>query len=124
MSASRLLRRECDKHGQVFRKEDKVDVDGVDWDDALNKSLPRYRMVERKKGGGGWSASRGTSPAAVWSPSALRARVHMGTCACVRACVRARAHACLRAYIMRVRALTFPAAARCAAAHAVLRGGG
>jgi hypothetical protein len=89
-----------------------VDVDGVDWDDALNKSLPRYRMVERKKGGGGWSASRGTSPAAGARVRAcVRARVR--ACACVLACVH---HACARAYVPRRRAVRSrtrrPAAAR------------
>uniref|UniRef100_A0A7S1GXZ2 Uncharacterized protein n=2 Tax=Hemiselmis andersenii TaxID=464988 RepID=A0A7S1GXZ2_HEMAN len=38
--------RECDKHGQIFKKEDKKDgPNGEDWDEHLNKTIVDYRIV-------------------------------------------------------------------------------
>mmetsp|Transcript_26689 Transcript_26689/g.67325 ORF Transcript_26689/g.67325 Transcript_26689/m.67325 type:complete len:558 (+) Transcript_26689:72-1745(+) len=38
--------RECDKHGQIFKKEDKKDgPNGEDWDEHLNKTIADYRIV-------------------------------------------------------------------------------
>ena len=34
-----------DKHGQIFKKEDKKDVGDLDWDDALAETIKKYRMV-------------------------------------------------------------------------------
>uniref|UniRef100_A0A7S4U6F0 Uncharacterized protein n=1 Tax=Guillardia theta TaxID=55529 RepID=A0A7S4U6F0_GUITH len=37
--------KEVDKHGQIFRKEEKKDVGDKDWDEALAESLPSFRIV-------------------------------------------------------------------------------
>ena len=38
--------RECDKHGQVFKKDDKSDgPNGEDWDELLNVTIKNYRIV-------------------------------------------------------------------------------
>lgn len=38
--------RECDKHGQIFKKEDKKDgPNGEDWDELLSVTIKNYRIV-------------------------------------------------------------------------------
>jgi len=34
-----------DKHGQIYKKEDKKDVGDKDWDEALEESIKDYRIV-------------------------------------------------------------------------------
>jgi len=70
--------REVDRHGQLFRKEDKADVDGADWDQALARSLPRFRLAYLTASGPGTYArdlDTALLPQGKWSA----VRVRFGT---------------------------------------------
>jgi hypothetical protein len=37
--------RSCDKHGQIFKTDEKKDVGDKDWDEALEETIKNYRIV-------------------------------------------------------------------------------